>query len=278
MEEEKKYSPYEYDEEEKQEDEEQADEDKNPDGTPKDPNAEDEDPDKKTEDEFADDAPVKVKIDGKIVTMTAKELSEGYMRHSDYTRKTQDLAEKMKDATPAEKKEVKEKANEIIDNPEKYTEDDINTAKYLLKVIKGTGIAKEFGLLTREDLEAEKAKEKQVAEFSTKLDSAKTDVSKMTVSYQENGKTVKFTMPAWDEEAVLNHMQETGIMNPKAAYLNMHDAEYRNFIIKQSKGDTSYRSDKGGKKVEPQEKVVDTRTEEGHRSFIADELAKLKDK
>jgi hypothetical protein len=72
-------------------------------------------------------------------------------------------------------------------------------------------------------------------------------------------------------------MQETGIMNPKAAYLNMHDAEYRNFIIKQSKGDTSYRSDKGGKKVEPQEKVVDTRTDEGHRSFIADELKKLKD-
>lgn len=275
MEVEKKYSPYEYDEE-KQEDEEQPE--LNEDGTPKDPNAEDEDPDKKTEDEFADDAPVKVKIDGKIVTMTAKELSEGYMRHSDYTRKTQDLAEKMKNATPAEKKEVETKANEIVDNPEKFTDDDVNTAKYLLKVIKGTGIAKEFGLLTREELDAEKAKEKQVAEFSQNLDSAKTDVSKMTVSYQENGKTVKFSMPAWDEEAVLNHMQETGIMNPKAAYLNMHDAEYRNFIIKQSKGDTSYRSDKGGKKVEPQEKVVDTRTDEGHRSFIADELAKLKEK
>ena len=275
MEELKKYSPWEYDEEE-QEDEEQPD--TNPDGTPKDPNAEDEDPAKKTEDEFADDAPVKVKIDGKIVTMTAKELSEGYMRHSDYTRKTQDLADKMKNATPEEKKEVKDKANEIVENPEKFTDEDVNTAKYLLKVIKGTGIAKEFGLLTREELDAEKAKEKQVAEFSTKLDSAKTEIGKMTVSYQENGKTVKFAMPAWDEEAVLNHMQETGIHDPKVAYLNMHDAEYRNFIIKQSKGDTSYRSDKGGKKVEPQEKVVDLRSEEGHRSFIADEIAKLKDK
>lgn len=274
MEVEKKYSPYEYDEE-VQEDEEQPE--LNEDGTPKDPNAEDEDPDKKTEDEFADDAPVKVKIDGKIVTMTAKELSEGYMRHSDYTRKTQDLAEKMKNATPAEKKEVETKANEIVENPEKFTDDDVNTAKYLLKVIKGTGIAKEFGFLTREELDAEKAKEKQVAEFSSNLDSAKTDVSKMTVSYQDNGKTVKFSMPAWNEEEVLNHMQETGIMNAKAAYLHMHDAEYRNFIIKQSKGDTSYRSDKGGKKVEPQEKVVDLRTEEGHRSFLADEIAKLKD-
>jgi len=210
--------------------------------------------------------------------MTAKELSEGYMRHSDYTRKTQDLAEKMKDATPAEKKEVETKANEIVENPEKFSDDDVNTAKYLLKVIKQTGIAKEFGLLTREELDAEKAKEKQVAEFSSNLDSAKTDVSKMTVSYQENGKTVKFAMPAWDEEKVLNHMQETGIMNAKAAYLNLYDAEYRSFIIKQSKGSTSYQSDKGGKKVDPQEKVVDTRTEEGHRSFIADKLAKLKDK
>ncbi len=275
MEELKKYSPLEYDEE-SQEDEEQPDPNKNEDGTPKDPNADDEDPDKKTEDEFADDAPVKVKIDGKIVTMTAKELSEGYMRHSDYTRKTQDLAEKMKDATPAEKKEVETKANEIVENPEKFSDDDVNTAKYLLKVIKQTGIAKEFGLLTREELDAEKAKEKQVAEFSSNLDSAKTDVSKMTVSYQENGKTVKFAMPVWDEEKVLNHMQETGIMNAKAAYLNLYDAEYRNFIIKQSKGSTSYQSDKGGKRIEPQEKVVDTRTEEGHRSFIADELAKLK--
>lgn len=273
----KKYSSYEYDEE-KQEDEEQPDPEKNPDGTPKDPNAEDEDPNKKTEDEYSDDAPVKVKIDGKIVEMTAKELSEGYMRHSDYTRKTQDLAEKMKNATPEEKKEIKDKANEIVDNPEKFTDDDVNTAKYLLKVIKGTGMAKEFGLLTREELAEEKAKEKQVAEFSTKLDSAKTEIGKMTVSYQENGKTVKFSMPAWNEEEVLNYMQESGIHDPMAAYLRMHDAEYRNFIIKQSKGNTSYQSDKGGKKPEPQEKVLDVRSEEGHRSFLADEIAKLKDK
>ena len=262
MEELKKYSPFEYDEE-KQEDEEQPDPNKNPDGTPKDPNAEDEDPDKKTEDDFSDDAPVKVKIDGKIVTMTAKELSEGYMRQSDYTRKTQDLAEKMKNATPAEKKEVETKANEIVGNPDKFTDDDVNTAKYLLKVIKGTGMAKEFGLLTREEMDAEKAKEKQVAEFSTKLDSAKGKIEKMK------------GMPAWDEDAVMSHMQETGIHDPYAAYINMNDAQYRAFIIKQSKGDTSYQSDKGGKKVEPNDKPADVRTEEGHRSFLADEIAKM---
>lgn len=260
MKEEKKYSKWEYDEE--QEDEEQPD--LNEDGTPKDPNAEDEDPDKKTEDEFADDAPVKVKIDGKIVTMTAKELSEGYMRHSDYTRKTQDLAVQMKNATPTEKKEVETKANEIVKNPDKFTDEDVNTAKYLLKVIKSTGIAKEFGLLTREELDAEKAKEKQVAEFSTKLDSAKGKIEQMK------------GMPAWDEDAVMSHMQETGIHDPYAAYINMNDAQYRAFIIKQSKGNTSYQSDKGGKKIVPNEKIVDVRTEDGHRSFLADEIAAMR--
>lgn len=265
MEELKKYSSYEYDEE-KQEDEEQPDPDKNPDGTPKDPNAEDEDPNKKPEDDYSDDTPVKVKIDGQVVEMTAGELAKGYMRQSDYTRKTQELSEKMKNASPEEKKEITAKANEIVDNPEKFTDDDVNTAKYLLKVIKSTGLAKEFGLLTKEEMEAEKAKEKQVAEFSSKLDSAKSEVAKMK------------GMPAWDEEAVINFMQESGIHDPYAAYLRMHDAQYRNYIIKQSKGDTSYQSDKGGKKIEPHEKTVDVRSEEGHRSFLANEISKLKEK
>jgi hypothetical protein len=83
-------------------------------------------------------------------------------------------------------------------------------------------------------------------------------------------------MPAWNEDEVLSHMQSTGIHNPLAAYKDLHDAEYRNWIIKQSKGDTSYQTDKGGKKVEPTKKEVDVSTEEGHRSYLADELRKLK--
>lgn len=256
MKEEKKYSQWEYDEEHEEEEQPGT----NPDGTPKDPNAEEEEPNKNLEDEYSDDTPVKVKIDGKIVEMTAGELASGYMRHSDYTRKTQELS-KLK---PEEKKEAIAEAKEIVDNPDKFTDEDVNTAKYLLKVIKGTGIAKEFGLMTKEDFEAEKVKEKQVAEFGTKLDTAKTEVGKMK------------GMPAWNEDEVLNFMQESGIHDPMAAYLRKYDAQYRDHIIKQAKGDTSYKSDKGGKKPEPTDKPINVRTEEGHRSYLADEISKLR--
>ena len=271
---EKKYSKWEYEEVDEDQDDQDPNKDPNanPDGT------EDEDP-SKTEDDYSDDTPVKVKIDGKIVEMTAKELAEGYMRQSDYTRKSQEVAEMRKqiqNATPAEKKEVTEKAEEIIANPENFSKEDVETARTLLKIVKSSGLAKEFGLMTREDFEAEEARKKQVQEFGTKLDSAKTEVSKMAVSYQENGKTVKFSMPAWDEDAVLNYMQESGIHDPLAAYLRMNDAQYRDFIIKQAKGNSSYKSDKGGKKIEPNDKPINVRTEEGHRNFLADEIAKLK--
>jgi hypothetical protein len=271
MEEFKKYSPWEYEE---QEGEEQDDPEKNPDGTPKDPNAEDKDPEKNPEDDYSDDTPVKVKIDGKIVEMTAGELAAGYMRQSDYTRKTQDL----KKLPEKEQKEEIEKAKDIVDNPENFKPEDIATAEYLLKIAKSTGIAKKLGLMTREDYDAEESKKKMVSEFSSKLDSAKTEVGKMTVSYQENGKTVKFSMPAWNEDEILNFMQESGINDPVAAYLRKYDAQYRDFIIKQAKGTTSYKSDKGGKKIEPNDKPLDVRTEEGHRSFLSEEIKKLQDK
>lgn len=258
----KKYSEWEYE----GEDEEQDDPEKNPDGTPKDPNAEDEDPAKKTEDELSDDEVIKVKIDGKVVEMTRAEVSAGYMRQSDYTRKTQELAAKMKDATPEEKKQVEEKAKEIVENPANFSADDVKTAEMLLKIVTGAGLAKKFGFVTREELDAEKAKEKQVSEFSSKIESAKSEVEKMK------------GMPAFDEEKTLNYMQESGIHDPFAAYLRMNDAQYRDFIIKQAKGDKSYKSDKGGKKIEPNEKEVDVRTEEGHRSFLSEELAKMRDK
>ena len=259
----RKYSPWEYDEE--QEEEEQTD--TNPDGTPKDPNADEEEHNKNLEDDYSDDTPVKVKIDGKIVEMTAGELASGYMRQSDYTRKSQEVAEMRKqiqNASPTEKKEVTEKAQEIIDNPGNFSKEDVETARTLLQIIKGTGLAKEFGLMTKEEFEAEKQREKQVAEFGNKIDSAKTEVVKMK------------GMPAFNEEEIIDFMQESGIHDPMAAYLRKHDAQYRDFIIKQAKGDTSYKSDKGGKKVEPIQKEVNVRTDEGHRSFLADEIAKLK--
>jgi hypothetical protein len=261
--EERKYSPWEYDE---QEEEEQPELDEN--GNPKDPNAEEEEPNKNLEDDYSDDTPVKVKIDGKIVEMTAGELASGYMRQSDYTRKSQEVAEikkSLNNASPEEKKEVTEKAKEIIDNPGNFSKEDVDTARTLLQIVKGTGLAKEFGLMTKEEFEAEKQREKQVAEFGSKIDTAKTEVGKMK------------GMPAFNEEEIIDFMQESGIHDPMAAYLRKHDAQYRDFIIKQAKGDTSYKSDKGGKKIEPNEKPINVRTEEGHRSFLADEIKKLKD-
>jgi hypothetical protein len=252
----RKYSKWEYEEEEEEEQDDNI--------TP-DPN-QDEDPNK-PKDDYSDDAPIKVKIDGQIVEMTAKELAEGYMRQSDYTRKSQEVSEMRKqiqNASPTEKKEVTEKAQEIIDNPGNFSKEDVDTARTLLQIVKGTGLAKEFGLMTKEEFELEKQKEKQVAEFGNKIDSAKTEVVKMK------------GMPAFNEEEIIDFMQESGIHDPLAAYLRKHDAQYRDFIIKQAKGDTSYKSDKGGKKIEPNEKPLNVRTEEGHRSFLADEIAKLK--
>lgn len=276
MEENKKYSEWEYEEEQDQDDQ---DPNKDPNANPDDSG--DEDPNKNPKDDYSDDTPVKVKINGQVVEMTAKELSEGYMRQSDYTRKSQEVAEMKKslgNASPEEKKEIIDKSKEVIDNPDNFSKEDVDTARTLLKIVKGSGLAKEFGLMTREDFEAEEQKKKTVSEFSSKLDTAKAEVGKMSVSYQDNGKTVKFTMPAWDEDAVLNYMQETGIHDPMAAYLRMNDAQYREFIIKQAKGTTSYKSDKGGKKPEPNDKTIDVRTTEGHRSFLADEIRKLSDK
>lgn len=258
--EEKGYSQWEYEEEI-----EPVDPNKDPDN--QDPNKDD-DPSKTS---VSDDTAVEIEVDGKKETVTLGELRSGYMRQSDYTRKTQELAEKLKNATPAEKQEIERKANEVVDNPDEFTPEDVKAAEILLNIGK-----KKFGLMTREEYDAEETKKKQVSEFGTRLDSAKTKVSEMTVSYSDNGKTVKFSMPAWDEEKVLNHMQETGIHDPYAAYLNMHDAQYRDFIIKQSKGSTSYKSDKGGAKPEPIDKPVDVRTEEGHRSFLSEEIARMK--
>jgi hypothetical protein len=198
-----------------------------------------------------------VKIDGKIVEMTAGELASGYMRHSDYTRKTQEISQMSKGD---QKKEI-EKAQEVIDNKDEFPEDDIKTAEYILKIAKS-----KFGLMTREDYEAEETKKKTVSEFSNKIETAKTEIGKMK------------GMPAFDEDEVIEFMKESGIHDPYAAYLRKHDAQYRDFIIKQSKGDTSYKSDKGGKKVEPIQKEVNVRTDEGHRSFLADEIKNLQNK
>lgn len=263
MEEEKKYSEWEYEEIPDQGDD---DQNNDPNANQGDPNADD-----ASNSSMSDDTPVEIDIDGKKETVTLGELRGGYMRHADYTRKSQEVAEMRKKFETEEGKKVVEKAREVVENPNDFNEDDVKIAEHIVKIAKA-----KFGLMTKDEYEADRVREKQVSEFSSKLESAKSEVEKMTASYQDNGKTIKVSMPAWDEEKVLNHMQESGIHNPIAAYKDLYEAEYRDFIIKQSKGDTSYKSDKGGKKPEPKEKVINVHTEEGHRSFLADELAKLK--
>jgi hypothetical protein len=226
----------------------------------------DDDPENK-DDQMSDDTPITITTkDGKQETVTLEELRSGYMRQSDYTRKSQEIAEMKKQfqgASQEEKKEVTNKAQEVIDNPENYSDEDVETARTLLKIVKAKGIAKEFGFITQEELQAEKEKEKRVQQVNNQFKEAESKVKEMK------------GMPKFDDDEVLEHMEKTGIHNPFVAYKDLHDSQYRNYIIKQAKGDTSYKSDKGGRKPEPKAKEIDVRTEEGHRSFLSDEIKKL---
>ncbi len=265
MEEKQKYSQWEYDE--VKEGEEQAEGDESQEDSTPDPNAEEEDTSNEKSPSVDDDTPVEIEIDGEKQTVTLGELRNGYMRQSDYTKKSQevaDLKKQFESKSNEEKKDVVDEAKKIEQNPQSYSQEDIDTAKTLLDIAKSAGLTKEFGLMTREDFEAEEAKKKQLSQFESKMNKAEDEVKKMK------------GMPKFDEDDVLDHMQATGIMDPLAAYKNKYDAKYREFIIKQAQGSKSYQSDKGGKKPQPKEKEVNVRTDEGHRSFLLDELHKIK--
>ena len=233
---EKEYSDWEYEEEEEEEEAEQHEEEE----------SEEDDPNSDSE-----DSEVEIEIDGQKQKVTLEELKKGYMRQSDYTRKTQELSKK-------DEKKVVDKAKEVVKNKDDYPEQDVETAEYLIKIAKD-----KFGLMTKDEYEADRQREKQMSELDNSFKKLSTEVSKMK------------GMPKVDDNELLEYMKESGIHNPKAAYLNKYDAEYREYIIKKSKGNSSYQSDKGGKKPEPKSNEIDVKTEEGHRSFIADEIAKL---
>jgi hypothetical protein len=234
--------------------------------TPEEQEDDDQQPEEK-KDQLLDDTPITITTkDGQQETVTLEELRNGYMRQSDYTRKSQEVAEikkQLQGASPEQKREVTDKAQEIISNPENFSDQDVETARTLLRIVKAKGLAKEFGFITQEELQAEKEKEKRVQQVNNQFNEAKSKAKEMK------------GMPSFNEDDVLEHMEKTGIHNPYVAYLNLNDSKYRDYIIKQAKGDSSYRSDKGGKKPEPKAKEIDIRTEEGHRSFLADEIRKL---
>lgn len=265
---EKKYSKWEFEEEEKKEEDEQSQEESSEEeGNSEEGNSDESEKEEESQEDSSasDDTPVEIEVDGKKETVTLGEIKKGYMRQSDYTRKTQELAEKVKESSPEDQKQVADKAQDVIDNPENFSTEDVETARTLLKIVKGSGLAKEFGLMTKEEYDSEKQKEKQISEVKGKFKSAESEIKKMK------------GMPAFNEDEIIEYMQETGIHDPLSAYLRKNDAQYRNHIISQSKGDSSYKSDKGGKKPEPNKKEIDVSTSEGHESFLADEIRKMRE-
>lgn len=213
--------------------------------------------------EIADDTEVEVEVDGKKEKVSLAELRKGYLRQSSYTKKMQELS-------ATEKKDIVDKSKEVIENKDDYPAEDVKAAEYFLKIAKA-----KFGLMTREDFEAEESKKTAVTEFTKKIGTAQEEVSKMVF---KDDKGVEHKMPKFDEDEIIDWMKETGIHNPLAAYKDKYESELQDFIIKRSKGSTSYRSDKGGKKPEPTKKEHNVRTPEGHRALIGDLIDEMDDK
>lgn len=236
----------EQDEDEKEQDEEEGSDD--PDHSDK--SGDGDDPNKKSQ-VMDDDA--EVEVDGEKVKLS--ELKKGYMRQADYTKKTQELSQK-------EKQEIVEKSKEVIENKDEFPEADVKAAEYFLKIAKS-----KFGLITREEYDAEKNHEKLVNEFENKMDDAREKASEMK------------GMPNFEDVAVMKYMQDHNIHDPFVAYKDMNDAEYRNFIISSSKGSKGYKPAKGsGDKPEEKEKKFNVHTEEGHRAFLEAEIEKMQSK
>ncbi|MHA1586439.1 MAG: hypothetical protein ACTSUW_03780 [Candidatus Heimdallarchaeota archaeon] len=240
---EKEYSEWEYEEKDKEDEEEELDDYSS---------EEDEDQEsEESEKNLDDDEEVEIELGDKKEKVTLSELKKGYMRQSDYTRKTQELSKK-------DEQKVMDKSKEVIENKDDYPEDDVKAAEYFIKIAKD-----KFGLLTKDEYEAEKMKEKQINELDDSFKNLSSEVKKMK------------GMPKIDEDDLIDYMKKTGIHNPKAAYLSKYDTEYRDYIIKKSKGNSSYSTDKKGKIPDNNEKKVDVSTDEGHRSYLKDILHKM---
>jgi hypothetical protein len=237
-------------EEEETKDDEEQEEDESQNHSTKESEEEEEDDEDASKKTSNIDDDTEIEVDGEKVTLA--ELRKGYLRQSDYTRKMQSLSAK-------EKEEVIDKSKEVIENKTDYPEEDVKAAEYFLKIGK-----EKFGLLTREEVDAEKEAEKQRTEVESEFQNAE-----KTVSTEFKG------LPAFNRQEIAEYMKDTGIYNPLVAYKDKYESEIRDYIIKQSKGTKSYKTDKGGKKIEPVEKKVDLRTSKGHRDFIESEIDKL---
>lgn len=240
----KRFSNWEYEEEKKEEDEEESEEeqdDSQSDEDQGDDHSSDDGDDDAEDEDIKDDATIKV---GKE-EITLGELKKGYMRQSDYTKKTQDLSKK-------EKGDVRKKSEEIADNPDEYPEEDVKTARYLLKILK-----KEGSILTRDDLD----KERQIDRIESDMKSASKKLGKIE------------GLPKFDEEEVIEHMKETGIRNPEKAYKDLYEDEWFDHKVKQTKKGKSYKTEKKGEKIQKNKKEY-KKSDDGDRDFLTDEIRK----
>ena len=244
MSKEKKYSEWEYDEGEGKTDPGPADPGKAG-ADPNDPNAGGE---PATPTMPSDDT--EIEVDGEKMTLGEfkKEFKEGTMRQSDYTRKTQELAEERKRLSepPAPKS-----------GEDEFDPEDEKAADLLVKIAK-----KRHGLMTREEYEREREAEK----FGTDLNST---IGK----WNKNPELPKIT-----DTELIEFMKESNIHNPEVALREMFKDEWLNYEIAQrAKGKKGYSAEKQGEKIPPKKKTYNLNTDEGMKDMIKDELNIIKE-
>jgi hypothetical protein len=212
---------------------------------------------KESSGEVSDDT----EVDVNGVKMTLSELKNGYMRHDDYTRKTQEIAKMSKE----DKSKVEEKAQEVIDNKDEFDPKDVAAAEYLMRILK-----KNHGVMTRAEFEAEENQKKQVADIKTAIRTANEFVESLRKTQAGN------SLPKFDEDSVIAHMRETGIHDFKAAWKDMNEAQWIDYNIKLAKGSKSYKSEKNGERIEMKKKEFNVRNPEDARNAILDDIKSYK--
>jgi hypothetical protein len=158
------------------------------------------------------------------------ELKKGYMRQSDYTRKTQELASKARSEQQAEL----DKARQVIENKDEYPEEDVKAAEYFIKIAKD-----KFGLLTKQEFDEIKRAEENRARLEGQLQ----EVDKLSE---------KYGVKAPDKDELINYMKENQVYNAVTAFKAMKEDEIFEARLKKAREgkkfyDTEKKTEKYGK-------------------------------
>lgn len=173
--------------------------------------------------------------------ITIDELKKGYMRQSDYTRKTQELANLRKGNQPTGKDEE--------GGSGKYPKEDVEAAKYFAKIAKD-----ELGLMTKEEFERERA-----------IDQLEENIEKTIATAKKDGISVK-------RDELITYMQKHNLP-PDVAFREMkRDELMAKAIEKANKKKQGYFADTGTGKPKPSKKKYDVSTQEGLEQYALDQL------